>query len=141
MAFETFKRQRAPVSGDPTVTIQKRGTISLNTAAFIALGQPEAVELLYDRDKNLMALNKVPTDTPHAYPLRGLGKRQSTHMVSGKAFMKYYGIEIGIARRYVAQLEPDGLLVVDLTQTPTEVPGNRGKPEPETEERSLTFTA
>lgn len=122
------------------LTIQKRGTFSLNIPAFRSLGEPEVVELLYDRDKRLIALGKVSSDTSHGYPVRPLGK--STYMVSGKAFLNFYGIPFGVAQRYVAHAESDGLLVVDLNQTPIEVtgPGNRRQvDEPELPERSPLF--
>jgi hypothetical protein len=124
MAFETFKRQRVPIGGQPAVTFQRRGTVSLNRAAYDALGEPTTVELLFDRERKLMALNKVATDTAHAYPVRPFGKG-NTFLVSGKAFMKFYGIEIGPARRWIGKPEPDGLLVVDLNEDPLEIAGNR----------------
>jgi len=124
MAFETFKRQRAPITGDPAVTIQKRGTLSLNVPAYKALGSPEAVELLYDRDQNLMGLRKVDPATDHAYIVRPLGKGGSNWLISGKAFTTYYGISIGVARRWLGRMEDD-LLVFDLKEPGTEVAPNR----------------
>jgi len=124
MSFETFMRQRAPVTGDPSVTIQKRGTISLNTPAYTALGRPEAIELLFDRDQRLMAMRGVDPEAPSAYPIRPLG-RGSTWLVSGKAFMNYYEIPTGTATRWPAKAEPDGLLVIDLKEPGTVVSGNR----------------
>lgn len=127
MAFETFKRQRAPVTGDPSLTIQKRGTLSLNVPAYLALESPEAVELLYDRNAHLMALRKVDPGTDSAYVVRPLGKGNSTWLISGKAFTTYYGIEIGVARRWTGYVE-DEMLIFDLTKPGIEVTGNR-KPE------------
>ena len=49
--FETFTRRMVPLVKKPTVTIQKRGTLSFNKAAQVALGEPEAVELLYYKKK------------------------------------------------------------------------------------------
>jgi hypothetical protein len=119
MPFETFMRQRAPVTGDPTVTIQKRGTLSLNVPAYVALGSPDAVELLFDREQRLMALRAVDPSAESAYPIRPLG-RGSTWLVSGKAFMKFYGIETGGARRWAGRIE-DGLLILDLKEPGTDV--------------------
>lgn len=137
MSWETFQRQRAPLSEEPTVTIQRRGTMSLNGAAFDALERPEAVELLFERSKHLMALKKAEPSTPHAYPVRPLGKSGSTWLVSGQAFTKFYGIETDKAMRWDAKPEPDGLLVIDLKESGTEVTGNRKQSElPEFQERS-----
>lgn len=125
MSFETFMRQRAPVTGEPSVTIQKRGTLSLNVPAYSALGSPEAVELLFDRDQRLMALRAVDPSAESAYPIRPLG-RGSTWLVSGKAFTKYYGIETGSAHRWTGRVE-DGLLIVDLKEPGTDVSMGRSQ--------------
>jgi hypothetical protein len=139
MAFETFMRQRVPISAEPSVTIQKRGTLSLNVPAYAALGEPEAVELLYDRERDLMALRKAESGTDSAYVVRPLGKGNSTWLISGKAFTSYYGIKTGIARRWSGRFE-DGLLIVDLSVPGVDVSGNRNRqhaPEPQASERSL----
>lgn len=123
MAFETFKRQRAPVTQEPAITIQKRGTLSGNRPAYEALDSPEAVELLFDRDERLIGIRKADPSTEHAYVVRPLGKG-STWMVSGTAFVAYYGIDTEVARRWTAQVEDD-VLVVDLKQPGAEVTSNR----------------
>jgi hypothetical protein len=125
MAFETFKRQRAPITTEPAVTIQKRGTISFNAPAYEALGAPDQVELLYDRDARLIGFRKADQNVEHAYIVRPLGKG-STHMVSGTAFLAYYGIEFEVARRWIAR-QQDDLLVVDLKEPGIEVTGNRAR--------------
>jgi hypothetical protein len=140
MSWETFQRQRAPLSEEPTVTIQRRGTLSINAAAYGALQRPEAVELLFDRSERLMALRKAEPSTPHAYLVRPLGKGGSTWLVSGQAFTKYYGIDSEKAMRWDATLDPDGILVADLKEPGTEVTGNRKQTEePELQERSPLF--
>jgi hypothetical protein len=134
MPFERFMRQRAPRTPDPAVTIQKRGTLSLNAAAYIALGSPEAIELLYDREQRLIALCGIEASSESAYPLRPMGTG-STWLASGKAFMNYYGIEVGTAQRYNGRMEDD-LLIVDLKEPGTDVSIDRDrKPQP-TSERS-----
>jgi hypothetical protein len=120
MSFETFRRQRAPTTRDPAVTIQKRGTLSLNLPAYAALGQPEAIELLFDRGQRLMGLRGVDPSADSAYVVRPLGRGNSTWLVSGKAFMNYYGIDTEVARRWTGRLEDD-LLVLDLKEPGTEV--------------------
>lgn len=126
MAFETFKRNRMPSNVEPAITIQKRGALSLNNAAFEALGAPGFVELLYDRDERLIGIQKSDENTSHAYAVRGTGVNQATRVVSGKAFLAYYDIPRGVARRWIAQ-ERDGMLVIDLKQPGTEVSGHPGR--------------
>lgn len=128
MAFETFKRQRAPLTTEPAITIQKRGTFSLNAPAFEALGSPEYLELLYDRDERLIGLRKADAHVPHAYVVRPLGNG-TTQMVSGTAFLAFYGIEFDAARRWIGRLQDD-MLVIDLKEPGVEVTGSRAKTSP-----------
>jgi len=78
------------------------------------VGSPEAIELLYDVRSALVALRGVDASPESAYPLRALG-RGNTWLASGKAFMKYYGIRVGTARRWIGRIEDD-LLIVDLKE-------------------------
>lgn len=126
MAFETFKKNRMPSKGEPAITIQKRGALSLNTAAFEAIGSPEYIELLYDRDERLIGVKGSDENTPHAYTVRGTGKNEATRVVSGKAFLTYYDIPRDVARRWIAE-ERDGMLVIDLKQPGTEVSGHSSR--------------
>lgn len=123
--FETFTKRMAPLAKKPYVTIQKRGTISLNAAAHAALGEPDAVELLYDRNERVVGLRAVSKEAEHAYALRAqAGKNVGPFIVSGTAFAKYYKIDTTVSRRWVGQLEGD-ILCIDLKQPGTEVTSNR----------------
>mgnify|MGYP001362516550 CR=1 FL=1 len=113
MPWETFKRQRFTPSSDPHITIQKKGIFSLNRAAYDALGSPDTVELLYDREARLIALRKVAKSVTHAYKVRAFGKSGMTWLVSGAAFMNYYDIPWSGPVRRTARAEKD-MLVLDL---------------------------
>ena len=123
--FEVFQRRSAPVVNQPLVTIQARGTMSFNRAAFEALGEPAAVELLYDRAERLMGFRPVDPAAPHAYQPRKQG-RTANYIVAGTAFTQYFGIETGAARRYPAAML-EGALVVDLKQPGTDATGVRAR--------------
>lgn len=112
MPFETFTRQRR-TGRQPFVTIQKKGVISLNGAAFEALDSPDAVELLYDTDARLVGLRKVDSSVPHAYQVRAPVENHATYLISGAAFMSYYEIDNSRSVRRPARLDGD-LLIVDL---------------------------
>ncbi len=127
MAFETFKRQRAPVTDKPAITIQKRGAVSINAPAYALLEAPDHVELLYDRDERLIGIRKADSSVPHAYVVRPLGKSGTTHLVSGSAFMAWYGIETDTARRWIASMADDDMLVIDLKEPGAEVTSNRDR--------------
>lgn len=123
MPFETFKRQRLKPGTDPLITIQKKGVLSLNRAAYSALGDPEAVELLYDQEANLVGLRKVDSEVEHAYTIRTFGKG-GTWLVSGTAFTNYYDIDTSVPTRRLGQMRDD-ILVIDLNDPGTPVVSNR----------------
>lgn len=122
--FEVFDRRTRPVPSQATITLQKRGTFSLNRAAFRALGEPEAVELLYDRAERLVGLRNATVDNPFAYPVR---KQQNaaSYLIAGKAFAQHYGISVGVTRRWPAQMV-EGILAIDLKEPGQEVVTRRG---------------
>lgn len=123
--FETFTRRMIPLVKKPFVTIQKRGTMSFNKAAQVALGSPEAVELLFDKTNNVMGVRAIDPKVEHAYPMRAQGhKNDGPYIVSGAAFTKYYGIKTEEARRFSAEME-DGVLIIDLNSEGQVVTSNR----------------
>ncbi|MCM3689043.1 hypothetical protein [Kocuria rosea] len=110
------------------MTIQKRGVISLNKAAHDLVGNAETVELLFDRDRQVMALRAADDSSPHAYAVRNGSKRgPGQAIVSATAFTQHYGIDTTATRRWKPFIE-DGMLCVDLTQAGTVITGNRTKP-------------
>lgn len=129
--FELFTKRMTRPGGTPTVTIQKRGVMSFNKAAHQALGDAEAVELLYDPTEKIIGFR--PADDPnakHSYRLRSVaGKARSTFMISGTAFANYYEIDTSESRRWDAYVD-DGILCVDLKGEFTAISGNRSKPGP-----------
>jgi hypothetical protein len=123
--FEVFTRRMIPLVKQPSVTIQKRGTMSFNKAAYVALGSPKAVELLYDRAQKIIGVRAVSPDLEHAYPMRPqANKDDGPFIVSGSAFTKYYGINTDQARRWTVVIEDD-VLCIDLTEPGTVVTSNR----------------
>jgi hypothetical protein len=127
MGFEVFDKRMTPLAKAPSVTIQKRGVISLNKAAHDLVGNAETVELLYDRDRNVMALRATDDSSPHAYAVRAGSQRgPGQAIVSATAFTAHYGIDTTATRRWKPFVE-DGMLCVDLAQEGTVITGNRTK--------------
>jgi hypothetical protein len=123
--FETFTKRMIPLTKAPYITIQKRGTISFNKAAHAAMGEPSAIELLYDADAKIIGFRPVEPTVEHAYPIRAIGgNTDGTFMVSGTAFTKYYGIPTVVATRRKAEMV-DGVLCIDLNDAGTQVTGPR----------------
>jgi hypothetical protein len=112
MPFETFMRQRR-MEPQPFVTIQKKGVISLNRAAFEALESPEAVELLYDGDERLVALRKTDPSLEHAHHVRTPVENHATWLISCSGFVNYYEIDASVSIRRAARKEGD-LLIINL---------------------------
>jgi hypothetical protein len=125
MPFETFKRQRLTPTDEPLITIQKKGVFSLNRAAYEAIGEPAAVELLYDREARKIGLRKVKPSVAHAYRVRAFGKSGMSWLVSGTAFTNYYDIAVKEPVRRTAQLLNQDTLVIDLNDPGVVVTPNR----------------
>lgn len=126
MAFEVFKKSSAPVSTVPSVTIQKRGLISLNRAAYELIGSPEAVELLWDFDRRVIGLRATDLANPDAYPARPQSAQSNRGpiLVAGSLFTRYIGLDTTEAKRWVPQVE-DGILTLDLKVEGQPVSSNR----------------
>lgn len=107
-------RHLEPSESRPQITIQRRGTLALNCAAFEVLRSPAAVELLFDADRQIVGLRASATTAVNAYPVRGVGKPASRYLIAGAAFTKYHGIATDMARSWYANLQ-DAILCIDLT--------------------------
>jgi hypothetical protein len=112
--FEVFMGRTSPTPREAALTIYPRGLFSVSRAACKALGDPEAVELLFDRTERLIGLRGVSAQVPHAYPLRTQAASSSV-LVSGRAFTRHYGISTDVARRYSATMIGD-VLAVDVKE-------------------------
>lgn len=119
--FEVFTRRSAPVVKEPMVTIQKKGMFSLNRASYEALGEPEAVELLYDPTERIIGLRPTDPSTLNAYPVRTMGNA-ATRLIAGTAFTRFYEIPTAVARRFSAEMH-ENILTIDLKKGGVEVTG------------------
>jgi len=129
MAFKVFAKGSAPIATVPAVTIQKRGLFSLNDAAYRMLGEPKAVEFLWDEDERLIALRPVPADHLNGYPARrqSLSKGTGPVLVAGSMFTKFIDLDTSLAQRWTPRLNEEGLLIIDLKVPGAVVISNRGR--------------
>lgn len=124
MPFELFDKRHAPMRGAPSVTVQKRGIVSINGPAHALINRAKVVELLFDRERQVMALR--PADpSPRTYELREPSPSGQT-LLSATAFTQAYNIDTSISLRYEPSVE-DGMLCVDLSGPSTVVQSNRTK--------------
>lgn len=125
MAFEVFDKRQSPLAKAPTVTIQRRGLMSMNRAAYNLIGAPTAVELLYDREADVIGFRPAKDDVPHAYSVRSQSDKETGPVaIAGTAFCQFYKINTEVSRRWTPTVS-DGILRVDLTQAGTKIIGNR----------------
>lgn len=122
MGFEVFSRKSAGRLKEPTMTIQKRGNLSLNSAAAHLLAdEPDQlqVELLFDKDRRIVGLRKA-RESPNPYVIRRQVNSES-YLVAGRAFTEYYDIDTTTARRYKARLYDGDILGFCLDDDHAEV--------------------
>lgn len=122
MGFEVYDKRSAPSSEVPTVTIQKKGMVSFNSAAHEIINGELVVELLFDRDRRVMAL-RPSKPSPHTYKLRKAASGKQM-LLSATGFMRAYGVDVSVSKRY-QPFEEEGMLCVDLSSPTAEVHGNR----------------
>ncbi len=123
--FQVFDKRAIPMKKRPQVTIQAKGTLSFNASAHHLLGEPKAVELLYDREERIIGFRPTKADGLNAYPMRSVSAG-GNFVVAGIAFLKYYDIPFGIPVRYEADFA-DGVLMVDLKGEGREAMSHRGR--------------
>ena len=111
MGFEVFDKRKSALGQAPSATLQKRGLLSLNASAHRLIGSVESVELLYDRDRRIIALR--PSTEAHAYAFRTVNKSTGQVVVSLTAFTEVYDIETDVSYRLEPRAE-DGMLLLDL---------------------------
>jgi hypothetical protein len=122
--FEIFTKYKTPSVKDMQVTIQKDGiSITLNRAAFEALGSPAGVQLCYHRSRKIIGILPVDLKTTPGTRVNRQGKTHS-YYIAGRAFTNEYEIDARIARRYKAILE-DNMLMINLNGPSADVTGPR----------------
>lgn len=125
MPFEEFDKRAAVASKSPFVTIQRKGIFSMNQAAYLLMGSPEAVTLMFDSEEGLVGFKPTTTSSPRAFPVRPQ-QNGVTYVVAGQAFSKHYGIDTSVARRYGVEAR-DNILVLDLNSESTDATGPRAR--------------
>jgi hypothetical protein len=125
--FDRFIRDQVALKRDPWVTIQKRGTISLNRSAYEMVGSPDAVELLYDAENQIVGMRVGDPRDRDAMRVRSpTGKDTGPFVISAMAYLRFYQIAVDDSRRWPAYLEDD-VLCVDLRTPSVSVTSNRAR--------------
>ena len=99
----------------------------MNKTAHDLIDNNDTVELLYDRDRQVMALRAADESAPHAYAVRTGSKRgPGQAMIAATAFTAHYDIDTTATRRWKPFVE-DGMLCRDLSEKGTVITCNRTK--------------
>ncbi|WP_422114642.1 hypothetical protein [Brachybacterium sp. UNK5269] len=124
MGFELFDKRQAPMRGTPSVTVQKRGIISISGAAHAFIDRAMVVELMFDRERKVMALRPAEPSA-QSYELRKPSPSGQT-LLSATAFTQAYNIDTTVSRRFEPFVE-DGMLCIAVEGPSTIVRSNRTK--------------
>mgnify|MGYP000880790191 FL=1 len=127
--FETFVKGVSTRSRKPTVTLQRRGVMSFNPAAYEALGSPEGVELLFNAARKMIAVRPVkPEEVSHAVLFRGVGGKSASKngamLLAAISFCQTFEIDTSESVRRDVEVT-DGVLFVDLNDPGVVIRGNR----------------
>jgi hypothetical protein len=128
--FQVFHRGVRRADRIEHVTIMRNGMLFLSRATLEALGDPEAVLLLFDPETYRLAFEAADRSNPDAYSVgKGTpGKQRSSGsrgMINGLAFCRHVGIPLGVRRKYLAQRD-GGRMVIDLKSPIEIVPPEKG---------------
>jgi hypothetical protein len=105
-----------------TVTVQRRGLMSISADALAVLGSPPAVKFLIDREAGLIGFRPCKMRDRNAHAVRG-----QQNLVSATAVLRRIGADLTQSRRYTLQVR-DGLPpYIDLNEDAPVVTSNRRK--------------
>jgi hypothetical protein len=99
------------------VTLNKHRTMVLNQVAYKGIGEPKAVELMFDANRNMIGLRRCDPAKKNAFHIRP--SKQGRHVsIALGAFLTHF--EIKPTRTVLFEdpsLDASGLLTLDLTKT------------------------
>lgn len=108
-------------------SLSPRGVFTLNQPTFEEMGQPDAVELLFDDGQRLIGLSPVAKDAPYAYMVRKQ-KTNKSYLIGARPFCHHFRLNIEQTIRFNDIKVIDGVLVLDMNNT---VPVEAKKPKAE----------
>lgn len=119
-----FAASPAPRAGRAMyVSLNQRGLIVLNRHTYKAMGEPEAVQLLFDADNVTIGLRPCELLMPNAFKINRRGE-SGTHIITATRFTKAHQINPTGTIRFLKPHIEDGVLILDIgltartTQTP-----------------------
>lgn len=98
------------------VSLNQKGIIAINRRTYQALGEPEAVSLLFDIDNLTIGLRPCGLLMPNAFPIAQRGAT-GTHIIWALSFTNAHQIFVTGTIRFLKPEIEDGVLVLDLNYT------------------------
>lgn len=117
--WQDFTERRArPDQRVPRVTIQKKGNMGMNVAAYQALGEPKAVVFRFDQQRRAFAIRPARNGEKAAYPVR---KQQmaNSYVIGAKSFTSFMQLDKDALLSFHPKVQ-DGMLIVDLNEEVTD---------------------
>jgi len=98
-------------------SIDRKGTITLNKFTLNRLGDPEAVELLFDDQQSIIGITRGSLLNPKHFPVKV--RAGDTHgKVRATPFLRYFGIRVDRTEGFdTPELDDEGILKLDLKCT------------------------
>ncbi len=102
-------------------SMNRRGDIAFNDAAWIAIGRPTHVNLFYDAERRRIGFRKCGWDGPNVFKLqikffRDRLPREARCIIRARRLMKQFNIQITDTIRFLPPTEEkDGIYSLDLT--------------------------
>ena len=113
----TGKQYGRTVKKEARVTLGSYGTLYINSQAFIELGSPAAVELLFDTGRRRIGLRPVASMAPHAFKIVPHTKT-GYHRLSAAALCHHHGIfHKGTLLFHDIRIDDNGMMRLDLVNT------------------------
>ena len=116
--FEEFEEgPMEPSENRVGVSINSRGHFYVNRKAIIAMGEPDAVVLYFDREKKAIGMQRSPIDRKSAFRLIRRAQ-ESGRIIFATNFCRHHKIMPPATLRFTApQVNKDGILILDLNDT------------------------
>lgn len=97
------------------VTINRRGQLYLNGRTLAALGEPDAVVMMYDLRQQTIGIQRSPLDRRNAYRLRRKDRDNNGRVLYAANFCRHYHIKPDKTLAFTnAEVDKNGVLVLSM---------------------------
>jgi len=97
-------------------TINPRGDFVINRKTFIAMNEPQAVVLLYDKSTRTIGVKRSRLDVPNAILVHTRHSRYN-RVFRSKKFLEKHGIQLKQTVQFpTAEIDTDGVLILNLKE-------------------------